>query len=261
MGQVAFALLFRVRLQIFFAYFNKEHVQDCANWKSAVMVCYVNYPVLVDLALEFGLYTTGDVELINVIYKSNGNVIGQVNNELTGLVNHVNLSNVGTRWGGDDVNDIMVPPMRKTPQEHYPKAVYVNLKEMTHSWPPPLTAIHTPGKAEQTKFSIPSKDSQHLTSGYNVQKWSDPAGKVATKSVPQKSVMSFSGLAKQRGSQTNRSDVHKTPAKRNRRAGLKVQLQCACKLSLVTPQMLEDDLKLSSDEDDNEQVNTSDTSA
>uniref|UniRef100_A0A8C5TY81 AF4/FMR2 family member 2 n=1 Tax=Malurus cyaneus samueli TaxID=2593467 RepID=A0A8C5TY81_9PASS len=31
------------------------------------------------------------------------------------------------------------------------------LREMTHSWPPPLTAIHTPGKAEQTKFSIPSK--------------------------------------------------------------------------------------------------------
>ncbi|XP_019395817.1 PREDICTED: AF4/FMR2 family member 2 isoform X1 [Crocodylus porosus] len=81
------------------------------------------------------------------------------------------------------------------------------LREMTHSWPPPLTAIHTPGKAEQTKFSIPSKvqDSQHLTSGYNVQKWNDPAGKVATKSVPQKS-------------------------------------------------MLEDDLKLSSDEDDNEQA-------
>ncbi|XP_019377203.1 PREDICTED: AF4/FMR2 family member 2 isoform X2 [Gavialis gangeticus] len=81
------------------------------------------------------------------------------------------------------------------------------LREMTHSWPPPLTAIHTPGKAEQTKFSIPSKvqDSQHLTSGYNAQKWNDPTGKVATKSVPQKS-------------------------------------------------MLEDDLKLSSDEDDNEQA-------
>ncbi|KAA0709164.1 AF4/FMR2 family member 4 [Triplophysa tibetana] len=31
------------------------------------------------------------------------------------------------------------------------------LREMTHSWPPPLTAIHTPGKAEQTKFPIPAK--------------------------------------------------------------------------------------------------------
>lgn len=28
---------------------------------------------------------------------------------------------------------------------------------MTHSWPPPLTAIHTPGKADQTKFPIPNK--------------------------------------------------------------------------------------------------------
>uniref|UniRef100_A0A4W4GDP9 AF4/FMR2 family, member 2 n=1 Tax=Electrophorus electricus TaxID=8005 RepID=A0A4W4GDP9_ELEEL len=33
----------------------------------------------------------------------------------------------------------------------------VPLQEMTHSWPPPLTAIHTPGKAEQTKFPIPTK--------------------------------------------------------------------------------------------------------
>ncbi|KAI9515817.1 hypothetical protein NQZ68_022171 [Dissostichus eleginoides] len=41
--------------------------------------------------------------------------------------------------------------------------------EMTHSWPPPLTAIHTPGKAEQTKFPIPNKESQHVTSGYNTQ--------------------------------------------------------------------------------------------
>ncbi|NXU45101.1 AFF3 protein, partial [Drymodes brunneopygia] len=87
--------------------------------------------------------------------------------------------------------------------------------EMTHSWPPPLTAIHTPGKAEQTKFSIPSKVQMgyyhNLLTFENVfplfAEWSDPAGKVATKSVPQKS-------------------------------------------------MLEDDLKLSSDEDDNEQVNT-----
>lgn len=28
---------------------------------------------------------------------------------------------------------------------------------MTHSWPPPLSAIHTPGKAEQSKFSFPNK--------------------------------------------------------------------------------------------------------
>ncbi|XP_010897913.1 AF4/FMR2 family member 2 isoform X1 [Esox lucius] len=79
------------------------------------------------------------------------------------------------------------------------------LREMTHSWPPPLTAIHTPGKAEQTKFPLPSKESQHLPSGYTGQKLCNvPGNKPATKSVPQKS-------------------------------------------------MLEDDLKISSDEDDTEQ--------
>uniref|UniRef100_A0A8C5S500 AF4/FMR2 family member 1 n=1 Tax=Laticauda laticaudata TaxID=8630 RepID=A0A8C5S500_LATLA len=31
------------------------------------------------------------------------------------------------------------------------------LKEMTHSWPPPLTAIHTPSTAEPSKFPFPVK--------------------------------------------------------------------------------------------------------
>ncbi|KAM3924400.1 AF4/FMR2 family member 4 [Leptodactylus fuscus] len=34
------------------------------------------------------------------------------------------------------------------------------LKEMTHSWPPPLTAIHTPCKTEPSKFPFPTKESQ-----------------------------------------------------------------------------------------------------
>uniref|UniRef100_A0A8C8BKI9 AF4/FMR2 family member 3 n=1 Tax=Otus sunia TaxID=257818 RepID=A0A8C8BKI9_9STRI len=37
------------------------------------------------------------------------------------------------------------------------------LREMTHSWPPPLSAIHTPGKAEQSKFPFPNKV-RHATS-------------------------------------------------------------------------------------------------
>ncbi|XP_051869322.1 AF4/FMR2 family member 4 isoform X2 [Pristis pectinata] len=41
------------------------------------------------------------------------------------------------------------------------------LKEMTHSWPPPLTAIHTPCKAEPSKFPFPTKESQHAN--YSVQ--------------------------------------------------------------------------------------------
>ncbi|KAM6356630.1 AF4/FMR2 family member 4 isoform 2-T2 [Alca torda] len=32
------------------------------------------------------------------------------------------------------------------------------LKEMTHSWPPPLTAIHTPCKTEPSKFPFPTKN-------------------------------------------------------------------------------------------------------
>lgn len=38
---------------------------------------------------------------------------------------------------------------------------------MTHSWPPPLTAIHTPGKADQTKFPIPSKVSVSSPSSFH----------------------------------------------------------------------------------------------
>ncbi|KFO60769.1 AF4/FMR2 family member 3, partial [Corvus brachyrhynchos] len=71
-------------------------------------------------------------------------------------------------------------------------------QEMTHSWPPPLSAIHTPGKAEQSKFPFPNKV-RHSTS------W--------------------------------KSDVEpKTPEK-----------------SATHTSMLEDDLKLSSDEEENDQ--------
>ncbi|XP_039631740.1 AF4/FMR2 family member 4 isoform X1 [Polypterus senegalus] len=35
------------------------------------------------------------------------------------------------------------------------------LKEMTQTWPPPLTAIHTPCKTEPSKFPFPTKESQH----------------------------------------------------------------------------------------------------
>ncbi|XP_041749523.1 AF4/FMR2 family member 4-like isoform X2 [Coregonus clupeaformis] len=37
------------------------------------------------------------------------------------------------------------------------------LKEMTQSWPPPLTAIHTPCKTEPSKFPFPTKDTQHAS--------------------------------------------------------------------------------------------------
>ncbi|XP_054019032.1 AF4/FMR2 family member 3 [Dryobates pubescens] len=78
------------------------------------------------------------------------------------------------------------------------------LREMTHSWPPPLSAIHTPGKAEQSKFPFPSKESQQGSTGH---------------------------------SNTRKSDVEpKSPEK-----------------SATNTSMLEDDLKLSSDEEENDQ--------
>ncbi|XP_012502681.1 PREDICTED: AF4/FMR2 family member 1 isoform X3 [Propithecus coquereli] len=51
------------------------------------------------------------------------------------------------------------------------------LKEMTHSWPPPLTAIHTPSTAEPSKFPFPTKDSQHISSATQNQKQYDTASK------------------------------------------------------------------------------------
>ncbi|XP_034062464.1 AF4/FMR2 family member 4 isoform X7 [Gymnodraco acuticeps] len=40
------------------------------------------------------------------------------------------------------------------------------LKEMTQSWPPPLTAIHTPCKTEPSKFPFPTKESHSFPSGH-----------------------------------------------------------------------------------------------
>ncbi|XP_060103069.1 AF4/FMR2 family member 1 isoform X2 [Heteronotia binoei] len=51
------------------------------------------------------------------------------------------------------------------------------LKEMTHSWPPPLTAIHTPSTAEPSKFPFPAKESQHAGSVIQSQKQYDAPSK------------------------------------------------------------------------------------
>ncbi|XP_062982343.1 AF4/FMR2 family member 3 [Elgaria multicarinata webbii] len=47
------------------------------------------------------------------------------------------------------------------------------LREMTHTWPPPLSAIHTPGKVEQNKFPFTNKDSQHVSTGHSNQRKGD----------------------------------------------------------------------------------------
>ncbi|XP_070228761.1 AF4/FMR2 family member 1 isoform X2 [Bos mutus] len=56
------------------------------------------------------------------------------------------------------------------------------LKEMTHSWPPPLTAIHTPSTAEPSKFPFPTKDSQHISSAVPNQKQYDTSSKTHSNS-------------------------------------------------------------------------------
>uniref|UniRef100_A0A3B4UKJ7 AF4/FMR2 family, member 2 n=1 Tax=Seriola dumerili TaxID=41447 RepID=A0A3B4UKJ7_SERDU len=52
--------------------------------------------------------------------------------------------------------------VRQQPLSHSNSIYVIVISEMTHSWPPPLTAIHTPGKADQTKFPIPNKVSNHF---------------------------------------------------------------------------------------------------
>ncbi|XP_058049857.1 AF4/FMR2 family member 1 [Ahaetulla prasina] len=47
------------------------------------------------------------------------------------------------------------------------------LKEMTHSWPPPLTAIHTPSTAEPSKFPFPVKETQQSGSVIQSKKQCD----------------------------------------------------------------------------------------
>ncbi|NXY43269.1 AFF1 protein, partial [Ceuthmochares aereus] len=56
------------------------------------------------------------------------------------------------------------------------------LKEMTHSWPPPLTAIHTPSTAERSKFSFPTKESQHIGAVAQNQKQYDAPSKTSPSS-------------------------------------------------------------------------------
>ncbi|NXT03362.1 AFF1 protein, partial [Jacana jacana] len=63
------------------------------------------------------------------------------------------------------------------------------LKEMTHSWPPPLTAIHTPSTAEPSKFPFPTKGSPHVGSVAQNQKQYDAPSKTLPSSQPRTSML------------------------------------------------------------------------
>ncbi|KAM4748037.1 AF4/FMR2 family member 4 [Rhinophrynus dorsalis] len=62
------------------------------------------------------------------------------------------------------------------------------LKEMTHSWPPPLTAIHTPCKTEPSKFPFPTKDSQQTSFAVSDQKRYNTSTKTTNGHVPKSSL-------------------------------------------------------------------------
>ncbi|PNI41442.1 AFF1 isoform 1 [Pan troglodytes] len=84
------------------------------------------------------------------------------------------------------------------------------LKEMTHSWPPPLTAIHTPSTAEPSKFPFPTKDSQHVSSVTENQKQYDTSSKTHSNSQQGTSSMLEDDLQL---SDSEDSDSEQTPEK------------------------------------------------
>ncbi|XP_036618687.1 AF4/FMR2 family member 1 isoform X2 [Trichosurus vulpecula] len=63
------------------------------------------------------------------------------------------------------------------------------LKEMTHSWPPPLTAIHTPNTAESSKFPFPTKEFQHIESVLQNHKQHATSSKTCSNSQPATSML------------------------------------------------------------------------
>ncbi|XP_045392742.1 AF4/FMR2 family member 1 isoform X2 [Lemur catta] len=75
------------------------------------------------------------------------------------------------------LSKLKMPPQPAETYSNEAHCVEEILKEMTHSWPPPLTAIHTPSTAEPSKFPFPAKDSQHISSATQNQKQYDTSSK------------------------------------------------------------------------------------
>ncbi|XP_053780496.1 AF4/FMR2 family member 3 isoform X4 [Desmodus rotundus] len=94
------------------------------------------------------------------------------------------------------------------------------IREMT--WLPPLSAIQAPGKVEASKFSFPNKDSQLISSGHNNPKKGDAEPESPDNGTSNTSSLEWLSPFTDKGSDAQRG-------------------------------MLEDDLKLSSDEEENEQ--------
>ncbi|KAM3601644.1 uncharacterized protein V6R79_016001 [Siganus canaliculatus] len=86
------------------------------------------------------------------------------------------------------------------------------LKEMTQSWPPPLTAIHTPCKTEPSKFPFPTKDSHSFPSGHKRGSSSKSSSSHQPKGCDDQPTMLEDDL---KLSSSEDSDGEQGPAKRN----------------------------------------------
>uniref|UniRef100_A0A452VNL7 AF4/FMR2 family member 1 n=1 Tax=Ursus maritimus TaxID=29073 RepID=A0A452VNL7_URSMA len=67
--------------------------------------------------------------------------------------------------------DLQVPAKAKLTKLKMPSQ---SAEEMTHSWPPPLTAIHTPSTAEPSKFPFPTKVIPYQCSRHCVHTSAEP---------------------------------------------------------------------------------------
>ncbi|XP_030874849.1 uncharacterized protein LOC115937291 [Leptonychotes weddellii] len=103
------------------------------------------------------------------------------------------------------------------------------IKEMT--WLPPLSAIPAPGKVEPSKFPFPNKDSQLVSSGHNNPKKGDAEPESPDNGTSNTSSLEWLSPFTDKGNDAQRGHSWSQPS-----SG-----------------MLEDDLKLSSDEEENEQ--------
>ncbi|XP_063066765.1 AF4/FMR2 family member 1 isoform X2 [Engraulis encrasicolus] len=79
-------------------------------------------------------------------------------------------SKAGGGGSGGGLAQLKIPPPSLEALSSDAQCVEEILREMTHTWPPLLTAIHTPSTADPPKFSFPNKETQHGHSGCSVQK-------------------------------------------------------------------------------------------
>ncbi|KAK2827710.1 hypothetical protein Q7C36_018636 [Tachysurus vachellii] len=95
-----------------------------------------------------------------------------------------NLSDLKTSVSKPNLPPLKIPSQSVEMLSNEVQRVEEILREMTHSWPPLLTAIQTPSTAEPSKFSFPNKESS-VHRGYQPQKHSESPPKAPPSPVHQ----------------------------------------------------------------------------